>query len=106
MLYICGMMLITNVKVEVTNLGVGCEADVIVSRGGERVVVPVVSWIRMEVMELDRVNQHIKGFFDQCKREYDSHVISERDRQITRDYLKAQPMPYHDVEEFYKEEDE
>ena len=90
-----GMMLITDIEIDLTSKGIGCSANVIVSHSKERAVVPCQMFTPFKDVQayeiMNQTNETIKAFFEMCKREYDQHIISERDREITADYLRKYP---------------
>ena len=91
-----GMMLITDIEIDVTDQGVGCSANIIVRRSKEAAVVPCQMFTPFEDVCAYEImfitNETIKAFFEMCKREYDQHIISDRDREITSDYLRKYPV--------------
>ena len=94
-------MLITEIKIDLTTRGIGCFGNVIITRNKERVLVFVTDYTEFKDVTayevIDVANKAIKRFFEICKREYDSHIISERDREITKDFLKHYPIKLDDM---------
>ena len=95
------MMLITDIEIDLTSNGVGCSANVIIRRSKEAAVVPCVMYIPFQDVNAYEImaitNETIKKFFEMCKREYDKHIISDRDREITSDYLRQYPVKHKDA---------
>jgi hypothetical protein len=95
------MMLITDIEIDLTSIGVGCSANVIVRRSKEATIVPCVMYTPFKDVNAYEImgitNETIKRFFEMCKREYDQHIISDRDREITSDYLRKYPAQHKDA---------
>ena len=91
-------MLIFNIEIELSTQGIGFMADIIVTENSERIVVPVKQFHEFKDVTAYEViaesNKAIKRFIETCKREYDSHLISDRDRQITKDFIKHYPLKW------------
>ena len=84
-------MLIDTIHIDVTTQGIGCVANILVTRGRDRVIVPVVQYVEFQdVQEYEIIavtNQALKRFFDLCQQEYSQHIITDRDKQRTIRYL-------------------
>ena len=90
------MMLITHINIELSTNGIGLTADVIITRNKERAVVPVSMFHEFHAVYeiINESNKAIKRFIETCEREYNRHLISDRDRQITKDFIKHYPLKW------------
>ena len=89
------MMLIARMEIELSSNGIGCLADILITQNKERVIVPVVMYHEFKDVTAYEIipesNKAIKRFIEMCEREYKHHLISERDKEITKDFIKHYP---------------
>jgi len=91
-------MLIAHMGIDLSTNGIGFIADIIITRNKERSVVPVIMFHEFQDVSVYEIiaesNKAIKRFIETCEREYNRHLISDRDRQITKDFIKHYPLKW------------
>ena len=95
-------MLIAYIKIDLSTLGIGCDADIVITQNKERAIVPITMFHEFKDVTAYEViyesNKAIKRFIETCEREYKNHIISDRDREITRDFINHYPLRWDECE--------